>query len=47
MVLQDIHIDYQSTIYSIIIDTNEDQVKQQRTLEFDLFVWNFPKPHSN
>jgi hypothetical protein len=35
MVLQDIHIDYQSTIYSITIDTNEDQVKQHE-LKSDL-----------
>jgi ABC-type transport system involved in cytochrome bd biosynthesis fused ATPase/permease subunit len=41
MVLQDSHMDYRSTIYSMITDIDEDEVKQQRTPEIDLLVWDF------
>jgi len=41
MVLQDSNMDYRSTIYSMITDIDEDKVKQQRTPELDLLVWNF------
>ena len=41
MVLQDSHMDYRSTIYSMITDIDEDDVKQQRTPELDSLVWHF------
>jgi ABC-type transport system involved in cytochrome bd biosynthesis fused ATPase/permease subunit len=41
MVLQDSDMDYRSTIYSIITDIDEDEVKQQRTHEIDSLVWDF------
>jgi ABC-type transport system involved in cytochrome bd biosynthesis fused ATPase/permease subunit len=41
MVLQDSDMDYRSTIYSMITDTDEDEVKQQRTPELELLVWDF------
>ena len=43
MVLQDSHMDYRSTIYSMITDIDEDDVKQQRTPELDSLVWHFPR----
>ncbi|CAF2798193.1 unnamed protein product [Rotaria sp. Silwood2] len=41
MVLQDSHMDYRSTIYSMITDIDEDNVKQKRTQELDSLVWEF------
>ncbi|CAF5095615.1 unnamed protein product, partial [Rotaria sp. Silwood1] len=41
MVLQDSHMDYRSTIYSMITDIDEDDVKQKRTSELDSLVWEF------
>ncbi|CAF1326119.1 unnamed protein product [Rotaria sordida] len=41
MVLQDSDMDYRSTIYSMITDIDEDDVKQKRTSELDSLVWNF------
>jgi ABC-type transport system involved in cytochrome bd biosynthesis fused ATPase/permease subunit len=41
MVLQDSHMDYRSTIYSMITDMDEDEVKQQRTSEIDSLIWEF------
>lgn len=41
MVLQDSDMDYRSTIYSMITDIDEDQVKQQRTSKLDSLVWEF------
>lgn len=41
MVLQDSDMDYRSTIYSMITDIDEDEVKQKRTSEIDSLVWEF------
>jgi ABC-type transport system involved in cytochrome bd biosynthesis fused ATPase/permease subunit len=41
MVLQDSDMDYRSTIFSMITDIDEDEVKQQRTPELDSIVWDF------
>ncbi|CAF1038431.1 unnamed protein product [Rotaria sordida] len=41
MVLQDSDMDYRSTIYSMITDIDEDEVKQKRTSELDSLVWEF------
>jgi ABC-type transport system involved in cytochrome bd biosynthesis fused ATPase/permease subunit len=39
MVLQDSNMDYRSTIYSMITDIDEDEVKRERTPEIDALVW--------
>ena len=41
MVLQDSDMDYRSTIYSMITDIDEDDVKQLRTPALDSLVWDF------
>ena len=41
MVLQDSHMDYRSTIYSMITDIDEDDVSKERTVEVDTLVWKF------
>ena len=41
IVLQDSHMDYRSTIFSMITDIDEDQVKQQKTSEMESLVWQF------
>ena len=41
MVLQDTDMDYRSTIYSMLTDIDEDLVKEQRTPELDVLVWQF------
>ncbi|CAF2391058.1 unnamed protein product [Rotaria sp. Silwood2] len=41
MVLQDSDMDYRSTIYSMITDIDEDEVKQKRTSEIDSLVWEY------
>jgi ABC-type transport system involved in cytochrome bd biosynthesis fused ATPase/permease subunit len=41
MVLQDSHMDYRLSIYNMITDTEEDDIKQLRTSEIDSLVWEF------
>ncbi|CAF4198737.1 unnamed protein product [Adineta steineri] len=39
MVLQDSNMDYRSSIYSMITDIDQDDLKQKRTPEIDSLVW--------
>jgi ABC-type transport system involved in cytochrome bd biosynthesis fused ATPase/permease subunit len=40
MVLKDSDMDYRSTIYSMITEIDEDQIKQQKTSEIDSLIWD-------
>jgi ABC-type transport system involved in cytochrome bd biosynthesis fused ATPase/permease subunit len=41
IVLQDSHMDYRSTIFSMITDIDEDTAKEQINCEFESLVWHF------
>ena len=43
MVLQDAQMDYRSSIFSMITNTDIDDLKQQRTPQIDLLVWELIK----